>query len=68
MYNHAYAIVGAAVVEDDGKEYFLIKLYNPWRDDSFFKGPFNDNDPIWNKGDPKNKDKLNYKPDPYDGI
>ena len=66
--NHAYSIVGARTLTYNGKTYYLLRLYNPWRFDYFYTGAFNDNDPIWQQGSPKNKDVLGYSPDVLDGI
>lgn len=41
--SHTYAIVGTAVLYNNGKpSTFLYKVYNPWNDDSFYTGTYND--------------------------
>ena len=41
--NHAYAIVGVDVLYDnDAPSHYLVKVFNPWRNDEPYNGTFND--------------------------
>lgn len=40
---HSYPIVGLNILYDHGKaSYFLLKVFNPWRNDKAYNGTFSD--------------------------
>ena len=63
---HAYIITRAEELVSDGKDYRLLRLYNPWGNEDEWKGEWSDKSSMWRRVDDNYKQKLDLSIE-YDG-
>ncbi|GIY32226.1 calpain-A [Caerostris extrusa] len=58
---HAYTISAVATVKlSTGSEAYLVRIRNPWGNDTEWNGKWNDSDTNWHNVDPNTREKIDY--------